>query len=133
MSKLPAQEEPLGAGGPGPCLGSFWYWRFHSLSVQPVTVLRHFAHSNVFVDCVVREPPVLWFVPNASCPGEEPGSFLSALFFQVFIDIDESSPEPSLPQAELILRHLFGPWLDPPVASCLLWLGAQIWTEHSRC
>ena len=124
-------------------------WRLHNLPGQAVAVLGHPHRRTVFSD-VHREPPVFQFVPIAFGPvtghqWKEPGSVLFSPSLQVFIYIDDISPEPSLlqPECSQISLHFFiGKMVltifvalrcslsSKPLS--LLYRGPQNWTQHSR-
>ena len=85
------------AACPGQCPGCFGRSprRLHNLSGQPVPVLHH-PHSTEVLPGVLKEPPILQFVPIAPCPGtghhwKESDFILIVPSLQVFVGIDEIS------------------------------------------
>jgi len=79
-------------------------WRLPKLPGKPIPVLGHSHSKDVFPD-VQMAPPVFQFVPVASGPvtrhhWKEPGPVVFAPSLQLFLDIGEIPPEPSLLQVK---------------------------------
>jgi len=97
--------------------------------------------------CFQREPPVLWFLPTAACPGsrhhwKEPSSVPRVSPFQVFMVTDDiplslllfrlNRPSPPGLSSQERCSRPFTTLLSC-MSTSLLRRGAQNWSQYSRC